>query len=57
MMWLYLIILIFTTLTLNFIYNEYKQEKFSKKAFILINIMEISVIITTIILLIGAFNK
>lgn len=57
MMWLYLIILIFSLLTLHYIYNEYKQEKISKKSFILISCMEILVVVTTIILLIETFNK
>lgn len=57
MMWLYLVILVFSVLTLYFIYNEYKKGQFSKKSFTLVIIMEIYVVITTIILLIGTFNK
>ena len=33
MIGLYLIILIFSVLTMYFVYNEYKQGKFSKKSF------------------------
>ena len=57
MMWLYLVILMFSLLTLYFIYNEYKKGQISKKSFTLVSIMEIYVVITTIILLIGTFNK
>lgn len=52
MTWLYLIVLIFSALTLYFTYVEYKKEHFSKKAFILASIMEAVVLIITAILLI-----
>lgn len=55
MTWLYLIILIFTALTLYFVYGDYKKERFSKKAFTLVSIMETVVIIIAAVLLIISF--
>lgn len=52
MIWLYLIILIFSALTLYFVYGDYKKERFSKKAFILVGIMETVVLIITAVLMI-----
>lgn len=52
MAWLYLIILIFSALTWYFAYGDYNKERFSKKAFILVSIMEAVVIIITAALLI-----
>lgn len=55
MTWLYLIILIFSALTLYYTYDEYKKERFSKKAFTLVSIMEVVVIIIASVLLIKSF--
>lgn len=55
MTWLYLIILIFSALTLYYTYSEYKKERFSKKAFTLVSIMEVVVIIIASVLLIKSF--
>ena len=33
MTWLYLVVMIFSALTLYFTYGEYKQNRFSKKAY------------------------
>ena len=52
MTWLYLVIIIFSALTLYFTYAEYKQNKFSKKSFALISIMEAVVMIATAVMLI-----
>ena len=52
MTWLYLVVMIFSALTLYFTYGEYKQSKFSKKAFTLVSIMEAVVIVATAIMLI-----
>ena len=52
MTWLYLVVIIFSTLTLYFTYGEYKQNRFSKKAFTLVSIMEAVVIVATAIMLI-----
>ena len=52
MIWLYLIVMIFSALTLYFIYGEYKQNRFSKRAFTLVSIMEVVVIIVTAVMLI-----
>ena len=52
MTWLYLIVMIFSALTLYFNYGEYKQNKFSKRALIIVSIMEGVVIISTIVMLI-----
>ena len=51
MTWLYLIVIIFSALTLYFTYGEYKQNKFSKKSFTLVSIMEIVVIVATAVML------
>ena len=52
MTWLYLIVLIFSSLTLYFTYGEYRQNRFSKKAFTLVSIMETVVMVATAIILI-----
>ena len=52
MTWLYLVVIIFSALTLHFTYGEYKQNRFSKKAFTLVSIMEAVVIVATAIMLI-----
>ena len=52
MTWLYLVVIIFSALTLYFAYGEYKQNRFSKKAFTLVSIMEAVVIVATAIMLI-----
>ena len=39
MTWLYLIVMIFSALTLYFTYREYKKNRFSKRAFTLVSIM------------------
>lgn len=49
---LYLIVLLFSVLTVYFIYDEYKKAKFSRNKFILVSILEVVVVITTAILLI-----
>lgn len=54
MIWLYLVVMIFSALTLYFIYGEYKQNRFSKKAFTLVSIMEIVVIVAIAVMLIIA---
>lgn len=54
MTWLYLIILVFSALTLYFVYGDYKKERFSKKAFTLVGVMETVIIIITAVLLINA---
>lgn len=52
MTWLYLIVMIFSALTLYFIYGEYNKNRFSKRAFTLVSIMELVVIIATAVMLI-----
>lgn len=52
MTWLYLIVMIFSALTLYFIYGEYKKNRFLKRAFTLVSIMEVVVIIATAVMLI-----
>ena len=52
MIWLYLIVLIFSALTLYFTYGDYRQNRFSKKVFTLVSIMEVIVIIATAVMLI-----
>ena len=52
MTWLYLIVMVFSALTLYFTYREYAQSRFSKKAFTLVGILlEAVVIIATAIML------
>ena len=50
MMWLYLVIMFFSALTLYFTYVEYKQNKFSKKAFTMVGVMEAVVIVATAVM-------
>ena len=52
MTWLYLIVMIFSALTIYFIYGDYKKNRFSKRAFTLVSIMEVVVIIATAVMLI-----
>ena len=52
MTWLYLIVMIFSALTLYFIYGEYKKNRFPKRGFTLVSIMEVVVIIATAVMLI-----
>ena len=52
MTWLYLVVMIFSALTLYSIYGEYKQNRFSKKAFTLVSIMEAVAIVATAVMLI-----
>ena len=52
MTWLYLIVMIFSALTIYFIYGEYKKNRFAKRAFTLVSIMEVVVIIATAVMLI-----
>ena len=52
MTWLYLIIVIFSALTLYFTYREYKQNRFSKRAFTFVSIMEAVVMIAIVVMLI-----
>lgn len=52
MTWLHLIVMIFSALTLYFTYGEYKQNRFSKKAFTLVSVMEAVVTIATTVMLI-----
>ena len=52
MTWLYLVVMIFSALTLYFTYGEYKHNRFSKKAFTLVSIMEAFVIVATTVMLI-----
>ena len=52
MTWLYSIVLVFSALTLYFVFGEYKQNRFSKKAFAMVSIMESVVIVAGIVMLI-----
>ena len=52
MTWLYLVVMIFSALTLYFTYGEYKQNRFSKRAFTLVSILEAVVIVATAVMLI-----
>ena len=52
MTWLYLVVVVFSALTLYFTYGEYKQNRFSKRAITLVSIMEIVVIVATAVMLI-----
>ena len=54
MPWLCFAVILFSALTLYFSYGEYKKNKFSKKTFTAICIMEVVVIVTNAVLLIGA---
>ena len=57
MIWLYIIILIFSVLTLNFVYKDFKNNNFSKKSFKIVSIMESFVIIVILILIIMSLGK
>lgn len=50
--WLCLVVIIFSALTLYFTYGEYKQNRFSKRAFTLVSILEAVVVIVTAVMLI-----
>ena len=52
MTWLYLVVMIFSALTLYFTFGEYKQNRFSKKVFTLDSIMVAVVIVATAVMLI-----
>lgn len=52
MTWLYVIVLVFSILTLCFTYGAYKHNRFSKRAFSLIGIMEAVVIAASAVMLI-----
>ncbi len=52
MTWLYLIVLVFSVLTIYFIYGEYRKEQLPKRVFTIVCIMESAVIIATIAMLI-----
>ena len=52
MTWLYLIVLVFSVLTLYFIYGEDRKEQFPKRVFAVVCIMESVVIIATAAMLI-----
>lgn len=52
MTWLCLVVIIFSALTLYFTYGEYKQNRFSKRAFTLVSILEAVVVIVTAVMLI-----
>jgi hypothetical protein len=55
MTWLYLIIIVFSALTLYFVYGDYRKKQFSQKAFTIVSIMEMVVIIISAALLIKSF--
>lgn len=52
MIWLRLIVIIFSVLAVSFLYKDYKNGNFSKKALIIISIMEAIVIIISFISLV-----
>jgi len=52
MTWLYLVVMIFSALTLYFTYGEYKQNRFSKKTFTLVSVLEAVVIVAAAVMLI-----
>ncbi len=52
MTWLYLIVLVFSVLTLYFIYGEYRKEQLPKRVFTVVCIMESAVIIAAAAMLI-----
>ena len=52
MFFLYLIALLFSVLTLYFSYIDYKRNRFSKKLFVFITVVEIIVIIISMIMMI-----
>ena len=54
MLWMYIVVLIFTILTLFNVYTEYKKNNFSKKSFYFVFITEFIVIILLAILLINS---
>lgn len=55
MTWLYLIIVVFSALTLHLVYGDYRKKQFPKKAFISVGILEVVVIIISAALLIKSF--
>lgn len=55
MTWLYLIVIVFAALTLYFVYVEFKQKPFLKKAFAIISILESVVIIANAVFLVMSF--
>ena len=52
MTWLYLVVIFFSALTVYFTYGEYRQNRFAKKAFTLVSIMEAITIVVTAVMLI-----
>lgn len=48
--WLYFIILIFSVVTMVLTYLEYRNERFSQKAFIAIEVVEAVVLIATTVM-------
>ena len=52
MTWLYVIVLVFSILTLCFTCGAYKHNRFSKRAFSLVGIMETVVIAASAVMLI-----
>ena len=51
MLWMYLLVLIFSLLTLYFVHDEYKKSRFPKKAFSLVLVLEAAVCILSVILI------
>ena len=51
MLWMYLLILVFSHLTLYFVYEEYKKSRFPKKAFTLVAVLESVVCILSVIMI------
>lgn len=52
MAWLYLVVILFSALTVYLSYREYQQSKFSKRVFTIVSIMEAVVIVVTAAMLI-----
>ena len=52
MIWLRLIVVVFSALAVSFLYKDYKNKNLSKKAFIIVSAMESVVIIISLISLI-----
>ncbi len=55
MAWLYLIIIVFSALTLHFIYGDYRKKQFPKKTFIIVGVLEAVVMIISAALFIKSF--
>ena len=52
MAWLYVIVMVFSALTLYFTYGEYQQNRFSKRAFFLVSVMEAVAMIASAVILV-----